>query len=464
LTTSVLFSGQDIPPLNPEQQRRVDWILEFAANKSDLARDIRDFDLLVTRGRIRKHLGFQVVGSWDPKKKADSGKRKIPEEFPREMFPKGKKVPERKKISERELNDKKKSPEKRKLPERKVPEKKILPGKEALEKEVPVRAVSKRAVPEMDQPVIMPVARREPDNLESVPAEARTRLAVDKGKGKVTVEKPRHEKENVAPKMMSSAMRSSSLVTPPPKKVKPTIDETCGASNFQDIIMLQPGAPSKVLPPKSNPETLETGGEKRSRDEGSPDAVPEKRRRVDHARYFDEILGRHFASHSLPDLGDVNIAPTGPSLVAPTNDKLSGSSAINGELPSAVGASAQVISSPLEEEVSAQVLGEDQPHEVTPSPEVASVECSTRETSAVGGSDLWGPLLSSLGEGLTEHPLQVLSNIIPHGHSRGDGRVSSEEFVDLLIHQKITVSFVYCVSIFSANSSSLLTLVFSGCC
>jgi hypothetical protein len=89
----------------------------------------------------------------------------------------------------------------------------------------------------------------------------------------------------------------------------------------------------------------------------------------------------------------------------------------------------------------------------------------TRETSAVGGSDFWGPLLSSLGEGLTEHPLQVLSNIIPQGHSRGAGRVSSEEFVDLLIHQKITVSFVDCVSIcYSASSSSLLTLVFSGCC
>jgi hypothetical protein len=304
------------------------------------------------------------------------------------MFPKGKRVPERKKISERELNDKKKSPERRKLPERKMPEKKILPGKKTLEKEVPerkalpvrkevpVRAVSKRAVPEMDQPVTTPVARREPGNLESAPAEARTRLAVDKGKGKVTAEMLRQEKENAVPKMMSSAMRSSSLVTPPPKKVKPTTDEFCGSSNFQDIIMLQPGAPSKVLPPKSNSETRETGGEKRSRDEGSPDAVPEKRQRVDHARYFDEILGRHFASHSLPDLGDVNIAPTGPSPVAPTNDKLSGSSAVNGEIPSAVEASAQVISSPLEEEVSARVLGEDQPHEVTPSPAVASVECS----------------------------------------------------------------------------------------
>ena len=113
----------------------------------------------------------------------------------------------------------------------------------------------------------------------------------------------------------------------------------------------------------------------------------------------------------------------------------------------------------------AQVLGEDQPHGVTPSPAVASVECPTQETPIVGGSDFWGPLLSSLGEGLTEHPLQVLSNIIPQGHLRGAGRVSSEEFVDLLIHQKITVSFVDRFNIcFSASSLSLLTLVFSGCC
>jgi hypothetical protein len=122
LITSVLFSGQDIPALNAEQRRRVDRILEFAADKSDLAQDIRDFDLLVTRGRIHKHLGYRVVGSWAPKKKAVPERKPIPEEFPREMFPEGKKIPgkvghpERKRVPEKELP----SPEKRKLPEKKA--------------------------------------------------------------------------------------------------------------------------------------------------------------------------------------------------------------------------------------------------------------------------------------------------------------------------------------------------------
>lgn len=469
-----------------EQQRRVDWILGFAADKSALARDIRDFDLLVTRGRIHKYLGYRVVGSYFPKKKADPERRPIPEKFPREMFHMGKKISrkvgplERKSEPEKGFPEKRKSPEKRTFSEKKLPEKRVvsgerkpsekgLPENKALpeKRAVPVRAASRKVVPETEQPIAKPDVRQESSSLGASSAEVRTKPALDKGKGKVIGDASRKE-EVPAPKVLASAMRSHrSVVPPPPPKVKPIV-EICGASTFEPIVMLTPGAPSRVLPPRSDSEGLNPVGEKRSRDEDVHVEGPEKRQKVDPSCYFDAILGRHLASHPLPDLGDANIAPTGLSPVAPANNGLFDLPTIGEEVSFPVGSGEAVpdhVSCPLEGDVSARVLGADRPHEVIPpSPAVASVECPTQETPTVGGSDFWGPLLSSLGEGLTGHPLQVLSSILPQGHSRGAGRVSPEEFVDLLIHQKITVSFVDRASVcFSATPLSLLTLVFSGC-
>jgi hypothetical protein len=473
LMASVLFSGQEIPSLTVEQQRRVDWILGFAADKSALARDIRDFDLLVTRGRIHKYLGYRVVGSYAPKKKADSEGRHIPEEFPREMFHVGKKISgkvgpfERKRASEKGSPEKKRSPEKRKFSERRLPEKRVvsgerkplekgLPERKALpdKRAVPVRAASRKVVPETELIGAKPDVRQESSNLGVSSAEARTKPASDKGKGKVTGDVSRKE-EVPSPKIMVSAMRSHQSAVPLPKpKVKPTV-EICGASTFEPIVMLTPGAPSRVLPSWSDSEGHNLAGEKRSREEDVCEEEPEKRQKVDHAQYFDAILGRHLASHPLPDLGDANIVPTGLSPVASSDNGLFDPPTVGEEVSLPMGSGEAVVdqvSCLPEEEVSARVLGADQPYEVIPpSPAVASVECPAQETPTVGGSGFWGPLLSSLGEGLTGHPLQVLSSILPQGHSRGAGRVSPEEFVDLLIHQKITVSFVGRVSIcFSA--------------
>jgi hypothetical protein len=437
--TSVLFSGQDIPALNAKQQRRVDWVLEFVADKSDLAQDIRDFDLLVTRGRIHKHLGYRVAGSWAPKKKADPERKPIPEEFPREMFPEGKRIPgkgghpERKRVPEKELPEKKKSPEKRRLLEKGLPEKKVIPGGKKSPKKVipekravPAMAVSRKAVPEMGETAPRSEARQESGGLNASPNKARKKPALDKGNGKMTEEMLHKEKEITVLKLMSSAIRSYRSKVPLPKpKANSTMEEVCGASDFEPIVLLKVGAPSKVSPPKSDSEDRDPGGGKRSRDDEVPIVISEKRPKIDHARYFDDILDRHLTSHSMPDLGEANIVPTSSSTVAPVGDGLSGSCVASEEVPLTYFGHR---SPPLEDEVAVQ-------------PAAASVKCPTRETPTDGGSGSWGPLLSSLGNGLVGHPLQALSNIIPQGHSRGAGCVSLEKFIDLLMHQKIAVSF-----------------------
>jgi hypothetical protein len=359
------------------------------------------------------------------------------------------------------------------FPRRRLPEKKMIPGgKKSPEKvlpekrAVPARAVSRKAVPEMGETVARSEVREESGGLNASPDKARKKPALDKGKGKVTEEMLRKEKEISVPKLMSSAIRSYHSAVPPPKpKVKSTMEEICGASDFEPIVMLKAGAPSKVLPPKSDSENRDPVGEKRSRDEEVLVDGPEKRQKVDHARYFDDILGRHLASHSLPDLGEANIVPTGSSPVASVGDGLSDPCGIHEEVPLTLGSEEAGLdhqSYPFEDEVAVQPLGVNQSPEVAPpSPAVASVECPTRETPADDGSSFWGPLLSSLGMALPGILCRLFPTSFPKGHSRGAGRVSSEKFIDLLMHQKITVSFVNCASLcFQQVHCSLLTLVF----
>jgi hypothetical protein len=280
----------------------------------------------------------------------------------------------------------------------------------------PVRAASRKVVPETEQPIAKPDVRQESSSLDASPAEARTKPALDKGKGKATEDMLRKEKEIPTPKIMASAMRSHRSAVPPPQpKVKPTV-EICGASNFEPIVMLTPGAPSRVLPPRSDSEGHNPVGEKRSRDEDVHVEGPEKRQKVDHTRYFDAILGRHLASHPLPDLGDANIVPTGSSPVAPVDNGSFDPLTVDEEVSLPVGSGEAFLghqSPSFGEGVTVRPLGADQFCEVASSPAVASAECPAQETPTGGGSGFWGPLLSSLGDGLTGHPLQALSHIIP---------------------------------------------------
>lgn len=97
-----------------------------------------------------------------------------------------------------------------------------------------------------------------------------------------------------------------------------------------------------------------------------------------------------------------------------------------------------------------QLFGVCQPSERSPlnSPVAAKVERhlenmltvlqSLSESGGAGFSRKRLPF-SSLKEGLNGHPLQVLSNIIPKGFTKGASRMSPENFVDVLVHHKIEV-------------------------